>query len=127
MNKPVAITVFMTADHPFVGETVDVLEKYRAANSKYIVFEYTDPTRSIERAKELEAKYHLGEKEGVVVLDAGADDYKVVQEFELADVDPGDEATGREPTIKSFKVERVITTAMLDLIEGRNRRTYYVV
>jgi ABC-type uncharacterized transport system len=121
----VRITVFFSSNNPITGDVQNLLTEYQYAARKKIDVEYVDPERSLTRAKELLAKYKVVTDESVLILDYQGRT-KTVKASEMAETSQGNPMTGEEPQITAFKGEQVITSALIDVVEGKKNIVGYV-
>src|SRR6266545_3390387 len=77
------------------------------------------------RAKELFDKYKVVTDESLLVLDYDGRN-KTVKASEMADIDQSGMAFGEGPRVAAFKGEQAITSAMIDLVEGKKKTLGYV-
>ena len=77
------------------------------------------------RAKELFDKYKVVTDESLLVLDYEGRN-KTVKASEMADIDQSGMALGEGPRVAAFKGEQAITSAMIDLVEGKKKTLGYV-
>jgi ABC-type uncharacterized transport system involved in gliding motility auxiliary subunit len=119
------ITVFFSPSTPITSDLQNLLTEYQYAGKGKIDVEQIDPERSLSRAKELFDKYKIVTDESLLVLDYdGAN--KTVKASEMADVDQSGMAFGEGPRVAAFKGEQAITSAMIDLVEGKKKTLGYV-
>jgi len=109
------ITVFFSPSTPITADVQNLLTEYQYAGKGKIDVEHIDPDRNLSRAKELFDKYKVVTDESLLVLD-----------YEMADVDQSGMAFGEGPRVAAFKGEQAITSAMMDLVEGKKKILGYV-
>src|SRR5438477_3623721 len=119
------ITVFFSPNTPISGEVLNLLTEYQYAGKGKIDIEHIDPERNLSRAKELFDKYKVVTDESLLVLDYEGRS-KTVKASEMADIDQSGMAFGEGPRVAAFKGEQVITSAMMDLLEGKKKTLAYV-
>ncbi|HEY1771058.1 MAG TPA: GldG family protein [Chthoniobacterales bacterium] len=122
----VRITVFFTANTAITGDVQNLLTEYQYASRGKIDVEYVDPERNLTRAKELLNKYKVVTDESVLIVDYEGRS-KTVKASEMADTDQGNPMTGEAPQITAFKGEQAITSALIDVVEGKKSTIGYVV
>jgi hypothetical protein len=119
------ITVFFSPNTPISGDVQNLLTEYQYAGNGKIDVEHIDPERNLSRAKELFDKYKVVTDESLLVLEyAGRN--KTVKASEMADIDQSGMALGEGPRVAAFKGEQAITSAMMDLVEGKKKTLGYV-
>src|SRR6478736_2851609 len=119
------ITVFFSPSTPISADLQYLLTEYQYAGKGKIDIEQIDPERSLSRAKELFDKYKVVTDESLLVLDYDGRN-KTVKASEMADVDQSGMAMGEGPQVAAFKGEQAITSAMIDLVEGKKKTLGYV-
>src|SRR5213076_1255369 len=119
------ITVFFSPNTPITADLQNLLTEYQYAGKGKIDVEQIDPERSLSRAKELFDKYKVVTDESLLVLDYDGRN-KTVKASEMADVDQSGMAIGEGPRVAAFKGEQAITSAMIDLVEGKKKTLGYV-
>jgi ABC-type uncharacterized transport system len=121
----VRITVFFSPNTPITADVQNLLTEYQYAGKGKIDVEHIDPERNLSRAKELFDKYKVVTDESILVLDYDGRS-KTVKASEMADVDQSGMAFGEGPRVAAFKGEQAITSAMIDLVEGKKKTLGYV-
>jgi len=119
------ITVFFSPTTPITADVQNLLTEYQYAGKGKIDIEQIDPERNLSRAKELFDKYKVVTDESLLVLDYEGRN-KTVKASEMADVDQSGMAFGEGPRVAAFKGEQAITSAMIDLVEGKKKKLGYV-
>src|SRR6266567_1222402 len=119
------ITVFFSPSTPISADLQNLLTEYQYAGKGKIDVEQIDPERNLSRAKELFDKYKVVTDESLLVLDYDGRN-KTVKASEMADVDQSGMALGEGPRVAAFKGEQAITSAMIDLVEGKKKTLGYV-
>src|SRR6184192_2957443 len=119
------ITVFFSPSTPITADLQNLLTEYQYAGKGKIDVEQIDPERNLSRAKELFDKYKVVTDESLLVLDYDGRN-KTVKASEMADVDQSGMAIGEGPRVAAFKGEQAITSAMIDLVEGKKKTLGYV-
>src|SRR6058998_1136058 len=119
------ITVFFAPNTPITGDVQNLLTEYQYAGKGKIDVEHIDPERNLSRAKELFDKYKVVTDESLLVLDYDGRN-KTVKASEMADIDQSGMAFGEGPRVAAFKGEQAITSAMIDVVEGKKKTLGYV-
>ena len=119
------ITVFFSPNTPITADVQNLLTEYQYAGKGKIDLEQIDPERNLSRAKELFDKYKVVTDESLLVLDYDGRN-KAVKASEMADIDQSGTALGEGPRVAAFKGEQAITSAMIDLVEGKKKTLGYV-
>src|SRR5438445_4716334 len=119
------ITVFFSPNTPISGDVASLLTEYQYAAKGKIDVENIDPQRNLSRAKELFDKYKVVTDESLLVLDYEGRN-KTVKASEMADIDQSGMAVGEGPRVTAFKGEQAITSAMIDLVEGKKKTIGYI-
>ena len=119
------ITVFFSPNTPITSDVENLLTEYQYAAKGKIDVEHINPEVNFSRAKELFDKYKVVTDESMLVLDYEGRN-KTVKASEMADVDQSGMAMGEGPRVTSFKGEQAITSAIIDLSEGKKNIIGYV-
>jgi len=119
------ITVFFPPSTPISTDVQNLLTEYQYAGKGKVDIEHIDPERNLSRAKELFDKYKVVTDEALLVVDYEGRS-KTVKASEMADIDQSGMAFGEGPRVAAFKGEQAITSAMIDLVEGKKKTLGYV-
>ncbi len=119
------VTVFFGATNPIGQDVQNLLTEYQYAAKGKIDVENIDPERNLSRAKELFDKYKVVSDESLLILDYEGRN-KTVKASEMAEIDPGNAMFGEQPKVAAFKGEQAVTSAMMDLVEGKKNTIGYV-
>src|SRR6266487_2969283 len=119
------ITVFFSPTTPITADVQNLLTEYQYAGKGKVDIEHIDPERNLSRAKELFDKYKVVTDEALLVVDYEGRS-KTVKASEMADIDQSGMAFGEGPRVAAFKGEQAITSAMIDLVEGKKKTLGYV-
>ncbi len=122
----VRLTVFFDSNDAINQDVQNLLKEYQYAAKGKIDVENIDPTRSLARAKEVFDKYKVVTDENVVIVDYEGRN-KIVKASEMAEIDQGNEMLGEGPRVTAFKGEQAITSAMMDVVEGKKNIVGYVI
>ncbi|MEO8440510.1 MAG: GldG family protein [Spartobacteria bacterium] len=120
------ITVFFGSQNPITGDVQNLLTEYQYASRGKIDVEYVDPERSLTRAKEVFDKYKVVTDESVLIVDYQGRS-KTVKASEMAEMDQGNPMFGEAPKVTAFKGEQAVTSALIDIVEGRKNTVGYIV
>ena len=119
------ITVFFPPSTPITPDVQNLLTEYQYAGKGKIDIEHIDPERNLSRAKELFDKYKVVTDEPLLIVDYEGRN-KTVKASEMADIDQSGMAMGEGPRIAAFKGEQAITSAIIDIVEGKKKILGYV-
>src|SRR6266480_3731329 len=119
------VTIFFSPNTSIAADIQNLLTEYQYAGNGKIDIEHIDPERNLSRAKELFDKYKVVSDESLLVLDYEGRN-KTVKASEMADIDQSGMALGEGPRVAAFKGEQAITSAMIDLVEGKKKTLGYV-
>ena len=122
----VRVTVFFGAQNPILGDVQNLLTEYQYASRGKIDVEYVDPERNLTRAKELFDKYKVVTDESVLIVDYQGRN-KTVKSSEMAEMDQGNPMLGEQPRVTAFKGEQAITSALIDVVEGKKNTVGWIV
>src|SRR5437588_659053 len=121
----VRVTVFFSQNTPITADVSSLLTEYQYAANGKIDIENIDPQRNLSRAKELFDKYKVVSDESLLVIDYEGRN-KTVKASEMAEIDSSGMAMGEGARVTAFKGEQAITSAMMDLVEGKKNTIGYV-
>src|SRR5207302_4779404 len=119
------IIVFFSPSTPIAADVQTLLTEYQYAAKRKIDVQYIDPERNLSRAKEIFDKYKVVSDESLLVIDYEGRN-KTVKASEMAEVDQSGMAIGEGPRVTAFKGEQALTSAMMDLVEGKKNTLGYV-
>src|SRR5213596_3381305 len=119
------VTIFFSPNTPITTDVQNLLTEYQYAAKGKIDIERIDPERNLSRAKELFDKYKVVSDESLLVFDYEGRN-KTVKASEMAEIDQSGMALGEAPRVAAFKGEQAITSAMMDLVEGKKNILGYV-
>lgn len=117
LDREVRAVIFLSPSSPLYGPALELLTSYEAASPQLFKTEVIDPAKNVIKAQQLVDRYAI-ERSNVIVIAAG-DDKRVIDELDLADYDYSGAQFGQGPTLKAFKGEQLITSAILELIEAK--------
>ncbi len=129
LHKPVKAIVFFNVASPMAGQiygdVLGLLKEYEYASDQKLTVEIVDPYRNLTRARDLAKQYNFGANESIVVLDYDGRS-KFVNATDLVEMDMGNPMMGMPPEIKAFKGESVLTSTLMQLIEEKQKKVYFV-
>jgi hypothetical protein len=126
LQKPVKAIVYFSgggAVGQIYPDVIGLLREYEYASGRKISVEEVNPYRNLTRAKELSEKYRFGE-ENIVILDYEGKS-KFVNAQDMAELEMGNFMMQQPPRVKAFKGEAALTTALLELVEGKQQKFYF--
>lgn len=121
----IRITVFFGTNNPIGQDVQNLLTEYQYAAKGKVDVENIDPERSLSRAKEVFDKYKVVSDESLVIVDYDGRN-KTVKASEMAEVEQGNPMFGEAPKVSAFKGEQAITSAMIDVVEGKKNTIGYI-
>jgi len=122
LKSTVHIIVFFPDDSSITGDLDNLLKEVQYASRSKIEVEKVDPARDLARARELSVKYKFG-NENVVVVDCN-DRSKVIPAADLVDMDESVAMFNQAPTIRDFKGEQALASALLEVTEPEQAKVY---
>jgi ABC-type uncharacterized transport system len=125
LKSKMRVTIFFAPQTPITNDVQSLLTEYQYAGKGKIDVENIDPERNLSRAKELFDKYKVVSEESLLVLDYEGRN-KTVKASEMAEMDQSGMQFGEGPRVAAFKGEQAITSAMMDLVEGKKNTVGYV-
>lgn len=127
LKKPVRAVIFFSSAAEVAPDVGALLREYEFASDKKFSVEHVEPYRNFSRASELQGKYKFGANEDILILDYDGRS-KFVYAAEMADFDQPDQMSamlGQQPRLKAFKGEQAITSALVELTEGKPNKIYF--
>ena len=119
------VIVFFSPSTPITADVQNLLTEYQYAGKGKIDIERIDPERNLSRAKEMFDKYKVVSDESLLVIDYEGRN-KTVKASEMAEIDQSGMAFGEGPRVAAFKGEQAITSAMMDVVQGKKNTLGYV-
>jgi ABC-type uncharacterized transport system involved in gliding motility auxiliary subunit len=123
LDRDVDLVIFLSPDSQLYAAADELLSRYAAVNPGKVSKRTVDPAKNLLEARRLVEQYGI-ERDSVVVV-ATADDKRVIDEFDLAEYDYSGAQFGQGPTLKEFKGEQLITSALLELVEAEKPRILF--
>jgi len=120
------ITVFFLPNDPISMDVQGMLTEFQYAGKGKLDVENINLERNPTRAKELLNKYKVVTGEDLLIIDYDGRN-KTVKASEMADIDPGNPMFGDPPKVQAFKGEQAVTSALMELVEGKKNTLGYVV
>ncbi len=129
LQKPVKAVIFFSSATDIAPDVTALVREYEFASKGKFDTEIVDPYKNITRATELAAKYKIRENDNILILDYDGRN-KFVNAADMGDYEQPDQMEmlmGRsQPRLKGFKGEQAVTSALLELTEGKPNKIYYV-
>lgn len=129
LKKPVKAVIFFSSATEIAPDVSSLLREYEFASNKKFKTEIVDPFRNFTRAQDLQTQYKFGANENILILDIDGKS-KFVNAGDMADYEMPDQASmmlgQTEPRLKAFKGELAITSALLELTEGKPNKVYFI-
>lgn len=124
LDRDIDAIVFLSPGSVAYDQVDELLSRYEAASNGRIEKRIIDPVRDRLGAQALIERYAI-ERENVLVLASG-DDKRVIDEYELVELDYAGAQYGQQPSVKAFRGEQLITSAILELVEARKPMARFV-
>lgn len=125
LQKPVKAVVFFPSFQVIAQDVSSLLREYEYASDKKLSVEVVDPYRNLLRAKELSEKYKFGSSDNIVILDYEGKS-KFVNAMDMAEMDNSGAMFGQPPTVRAFKGEEALTSALLEITEEKQSKVYFL-
>lgn len=125
LKKPVKAVVFFPNAQMIAQDVTSLLREYEYASDKKLSVEFVDPYRNLLRAKELSEKYKFGNSDNIVILDYDGKT-KFVNASDMAEIDNSGMMMGQPPTVRAFKGEEAMTSALLEITEDKQSKIYFL-
>ena len=125
LKKPVKAVVFFPSFQIISQDVTSLLREYEYASDKKLSVEIVDPYRNLLRAKELSEQYKFGSSDNIVILDVEGKS-KFVNAIDMAELDNSGAMMGQPPTVRAFKGEEALTSALIELTEEKQSKVYFL-
>lgn len=125
LKKPVKAVVFFPSFQAIAQDVSALLREYEYASDKMLTVELVDPYRNLLRAKELSEKYKFGSSDNIVILDYEGKS-KFVNAADMAEMDNSGAMFGQSPSVRAFKGEEALTSALLEITEEKQSKVYFL-
>ncbi len=125
LKKPVKAVVFFPSFQAIAQDVGSLLREYEYASDKKLTVEVVDPYRNLLRAKELSEKYKFGSNDNIVILDYEGKS-KFVNAMDMAEMDNSGSMFGQTPSVRAFKGEEALTSALLEITEEKQSKVYFL-
>lgn len=127
LQKPVKAIVYFSgggAAGQVAPDVMALLKEYEYASKRKLSVETVDPYRNLGRAKELAEKYRFAGEENIVILDYDGKS-KFVNAQDMVEMDQQmNPMMPMPPQVTGFKGESALTSALLELVEGKPQKLY---
>jgi len=123
LDQEIEAVIFLSPASEVYAAVDELLTRYEAANPRFFKKRVIDPAKNLLAARRLVEQYQI-ERSNVIVI-ATEDDRRVIDEYDLAEYDYSGAQYGQPPTLKEFKGEQQITSAILALVEARKPRILF--
>lgn len=111
------------------NDAQELLREYKEASKGKLTVERVDLGANLNRGQELQRKYKFGANESLIILDYDGRN-KFVYSHDMAEFEQMDQMqmmmSRRPPQMINFKGEQVLTSALLELTEGKQNTVYLV-
>lgn len=129
ITKDVDLVVLMNPGSQTFTAVNELLDRYVAANPDHLRKRELDPARNRLEFDQLVQSYGI-QRDNVVVLavrdaSGGLVDKRIIDEYEMAEMDYSGAQFGQPPTMKEFKGEKMITSALLALVESKKPKILF--
>jgi hypothetical protein len=125
MKGKLRITVLFLPNDLIDSDVQAMLTEFQYAAKGKLDVENIDLNRNPTRAKELLDKYKVVTGESLLIIDYDGRN-KTVKSSEMAEIDPGNEILRDPPKVLVFKGEQAVTSAFMELVEGKKNTIGYV-
>lgn len=122
VDRDIDAVVFLSPGSEVYDQVDELLSRYAALNPR-ITKREVDPVRNRLEAQQLVERFGI-DRNNVVVL-ATDDDKRVLDELDFAEYDYSGAQFGQGPTLKAFKGEQLITSAILELVENAKPKVLF--
>ncbi|MFA7344345.1 MAG: Gldg family protein [Terrimicrobiaceae bacterium] len=128
--KPVNVIVicsptFLSPVTQILGDLRSLLAEIQFAGRERVVIEYIDPTRDLNRMRELQGKYKFNNADSLIILDCDGRT-RFLNIGDMADFDMRPAAQGEAPRLLAFRGEQVLTGALISLLRPESQVVYFL-
>ena len=123
LDREIEAVVFLTPDSELYTQANELLTRFEAINPQMFKKRVIDPARNLLEAQQLVERHEI-EHENVIVL-ATDSDRRVIDEADLVEYDYSGVQFGQSPTVKEFRGEQLITSALLALVEAKKPKILF--
>ena len=123
LDQEIRVVVFMTPVSSLYDQVYELLSRYEAASDKIRV-EYIDPDKEPLKTQQLAEQFGISIADTVVFV--YGDRTKYVTSDQMAEMDYSGMQYGQPPTMRSFKGEEQLTSAILSLVAPDVPKIYLV-
>jgi hypothetical protein len=125
LRKPVQAIIFFPSAGLIAQDVSSLLREYEYASNRKLSVEVVDPYRNLLRARELSEKYKFGNNDNIIILDYEGRS-KFVSANDMAELDSSGAMLGQPATVRAFKGEQALTSALLEITEEKQGKLYFV-
>ncbi|MBI4652352.1 GldG family protein [Candidatus Desantisbacteria bacterium] len=123
LQEPLNISVFFQPDNNLFSSIENLLQEYSYINDK-VKIEYIDPDKDVARVEMLVKKFNVNTINAVVF--SYKNRHKIVFDNEIVEYDYTNTQFGEIPAIKGFRGEEVFTSAILNILQEKQRKVYFI-
>lgn len=123
LDRDVQIIVLLDPSAPSYAQVDELVDRYVAANPARIVRRDLDRAKSALEFQQLVTELGIDSANTLVVASEG--EKRVIHQYELVEYDYSAAQMGGSPTIKAFKGEQEITSALLSLVEAEKPKVVF--
>ncbi|MBL9132586.1 MAG: GldG family protein, partial [Verrucomicrobiaceae bacterium] len=123
MSRDVEMFIVFARDAKLYGDVQSLLEEYRLHGKQRIKVRLIDPVRDIERAERLKTETGLSLAQNGILIRSGINK-RFITEDELVIRETG---TSTTKTVAEFRGEDAVTSALINVMEGKVRRFFLIV
>ena len=127
VTNPVKVTLYFDKRDPLYSMSYNLLKAYRFAN-RQVQIDIVDYLNEPGNAQLAKARYKLSENDRDIVIFESQGRSKVVYQSELSDLDIQPLLSGQSKEVKRthFKGEALFTSAILNVLQTRQTRAYFL-
>ncbi|MFA7234076.1 MAG: Gldg family protein [Terrimicrobiaceae bacterium] len=129
-KKPVNMIVissptFLSPVTQILGDVRNLLAEIQFAGRERVVMEFIDPTRDLNRMRELQGKYKFNNADSLIILDYDGRS-RFLNIGDMGDFDMRPVAQGEAPRLIAFRGEQVMTSALISLLRPESQVVYFL-
>ena len=130
IKRPAHMIIYFSPNSSMEGSELfedleALMQEYQIKAQENLIVEYLDPIRDLNRARELQQRYHFNSNENAIVIDY-MDHTKIIPFQELGDYDRQDSASREPLRLISFRGEQIINAALMELSQIPSKKVYFL-
>jgi len=130
LQSPAKVIIYFSStslgpDAALYADVQNLLAQYAFSARRKVDVQQVDPARDVATARELQQKYQFDGTQNLLVLDYDGRT-KLIPIVDLAEFDMSGIQSGEPVRLVEFKGEAVLTTALIELLNPKKAKIYFV-